>query len=192
MPARAGLDRDQVVRAAAELLDDRPDHALTLSELASKLGVRTPSLYNHVEGLEDLYQGIALYSTRELGAYIGRAAIGRSGEHAIMAIADAYRAFATERPGLYLTSQRAPGPAEQVRAGVSDEILDVLRRVLEPFNLAADEQIHAMRALRSLIHGFVSLELVGGFGIPIDVDQSFHYLVSMYAAGLRQSREETA
>lgn len=187
MPARVGLDREQVVRAAAELLDERPDHAMTLADLASRLGVRTPSLYNHINGLEDLHQGIALYSTRELAARIGRAAIGISGEDAIMAIADAYRAFATERPGLYLRSQRAPGPSEAARADLSDEILDVLRRVLEPFNLVQAEQIHAMRALRSLIHGFVSLELVGGFGIPIDVDQSFHYLVSMYAAGLRQS-----
>ncbi len=162
---------------------------LTLSELATKLGVRTPSLYNHVEGLEDLYQAVALYSTRELGACIGRAAIGRAGEDAIFAIADAYRGFAIEKPNLYLTSQRAPGPAEPSRAAVSDEILDVLRRVLAPFALPEDAQIHAMRALRSLIHGFVSLELVGGFGIPIDVDQSFHFLVAMYAAGLRRDGE---
>ncbi len=185
MPARAGLDRESVIRAGADLLDGKSGHTLTLSELATKLGVRTPSLYNHVDGLDDLYQGIALYSTRELGTRIGRAAIGRAGDDAIFAIADAYRDFAKQRPNLYLASQRAPGPSETTRAAVSDEILDVLRRVLEPFKLSEDAQIHAMRALRSLIHGFVSLELVGGFGIPIDVDQSFHYLVGMYAAGLR-------
>ncbi len=185
MPARAGLDRELVVRAAADLLDDSFGRVLTLSDLASKLGVRAPSLYNHVDGLDDLYQAISLYSTRELGTCIGRAAIGRSGEDAVFAIADAYRRFAKERPNLYLTSQRAPSPMEETRAEVSDEILDVLRRVLAPFELTDDEQIHAMRALRSLIHGFVSLELVGGFGIPIDVDNSFNYLVAMYATGLR-------
>ena len=186
MPARAGLDRESVVQAGADLLDEKSGLTLTLSELATKLGVRAPSLYNHVDGLDDLFQGIALYGTRELGARIGRAAIGRAGDDAIFAIADAYREFAKQRPNLYLASQRAPGPSEPTRAAVSDEILDVLRRVLEPYGLSNEAQIHAMRALRSLIHGFVSLELVGGFGIPIDVDQSFHYLVGMYAAGLRQ------
>jgi AcrR family transcriptional regulator len=188
MPARAGLDRDSVVRAAADLLDERPGGELTLSELASRLGVRTPSLYNHVAGIDDLQRAVALYGTREMGRRIGRAAIGKSGDAAIVAIGEAYRAFAKERPGLYLAAQRAPAPGEDDRAEASDEVLDVLRLVLEPFELTPEMQIHAMRSLRSLVHGFVSLELIGGFGIPVDVDVSFQYLLRIMIAGFeRQS-----
>ncbi len=188
MPARAGLDRDAVVRAAAEILDEKGKADVTLAELASRLGVRTPSLYNHVAGLEDLMRAIRLYGVRELGHRIGRAAIGKAGPDAIVAIGHAYRSFAKERPGLYLASVGAPSQDEGDRITASGEIIDILRLVLEPFGQDSVRQIHAIRALRSLVHGFVSLELSGGFGLPVDVDQSFDHLLDMVIAGLHQGR----
>ncbi len=185
MPARAGLDRGAVVRAAAEILDEKGKPDITLAELAARLGVRTPSLYNHVAGLEDLMRAIGLYGVQELGQRIGRAAIGKAGPDAIVSICHAYRAFAHERPGLYLTSVGAPTDDEPDRVAASDEIIGILRLVLEPFGQDAKQQIHSIRVIRSLVHGFVSLELSGGFGLPIDVDQSFDYLLEMLTAGLQ-------
>lgn len=184
MPTRAGLDREAVVRAAADLLDEKAKPEITLAELASRLGVRTPSLYNHIGGLDDLHYAIALFATQELGARIAHAAIGKSGADALIAIGIAYREFAKSHPGLYLAALRAPGQHEADRAAVSDQILDVLRLVLEPFGLPPDEEINAMRAVRSLMHGFVSLELIGGFGLPVNVDQSFDYLLHLIVAGM--------
>lgn len=37
-----------------------------------------------------------------------------------------------------------------------------------------------MRALRSLMHGFVSLEAVHGFGLPQDVDKSIHFMLEAF------------
>ncbi len=184
MPARAGLDRDSVVHAAAELIDEKGQPDVTLAELAARLGVRAPSLYNHIDGQEDLQRALALYGTRELGRRIGRAAIGKSGSTALVAIGAAYRQFAKDRPGLYQATLQAPAADEPDRTSASDEILDVLRLVLEPLGLPAELQIHAMRSVRSLMHGFVSLELTGGFGLPIDINESFDYLLSMMVAGL--------
>ncbi len=184
------MDRETVVRAAADLLDQNAGQEITLTGLAAKLGVRAPSLYNHIAGLDDLYDEIALFGTRELGRRIGRAAIGKSGGQAIMAIAGAYRAFAKERPGLYLATLRAPSASEAARTVASDEILAILRLVLQSFVMAPETEIHAMRALRSLMHGFVSLELIGGFGIPVDVDESFDYLLTLIDVALRQHTGE--
>ncbi|HEX7103776.1 MAG TPA: TetR-like C-terminal domain-containing protein [Nitrolancea sp.] len=184
MPKR-NLSRDSVVRAGADLLDECSGSELKLADLAARLGVRVPSLYNHVDGADDLRAGLALYGAEELGRRLGRAAIGRSGEDALWALADAYRTFAKERPGLYLVTLRAPAPGEAERIAASDEIIAVLTRVLEPFGFAHDRAIHAIRGLRSLLHGFVSLELAGGFGMPLDVDESFRQLISSFIAGLR-------
>ncbi len=60
----------------------------------------------------------------------------------------------------------------------------VLRAVLESYGLRGDEATHAIRGLRSLLHGFVSLEAAGGFGLPLDLDESFTRLVRVFAAGL--------
>jgi AcrR family transcriptional regulator len=182
MPPRRRLNRQVVVQAAADLMDADPARELTLADLARHLGVRTPSLYNHVSSLDELRQGTAVYGVQELGDRLGNAAIGRSGSPALVAMAWAYRDFATSRPGLHLATQRAPQPGQTELAEAAEAVLDILRRVLEPLGLSEKEQVHAIRALRAMVHGFVSLEQAGGFGMPVDLDESFQYLVDMYIA----------
>jgi len=181
---RRGLDRAAVIRAAAAMLDEAPGSDMTLTSLALALGVRTPSLYNHIDGQEGLRRGLALLGVQELGEQLGRAAIGKAGADALYAVADAYRAFALRRPGLYLSTIRAPDADDVELLAASDDVLEVLRLALDPFGLTDDEQIHAIRGLRSIAHGFVSIELGGGFGLPIDLDTSYQRLVGAFVDGL--------
>ncbi len=181
----ASLDQAAVVAAAARLADAEGWDGVTLAALAAHLGIRTPSLYNHVPGQEGLRRELALLGARELAARLGRAAIGKAGDEAILALAHAYRAFARERPGLYAAAQRAPAPDDRALAAASAEILAVLRAVLEPYGLRDEaDLLHTVRAWRSLLHGFVSLEAAGGFGLPLDLDESFARLVRLFIAGL--------
>jgi AcrR family transcriptional regulator len=190
---RPGLDEAAVVRAAAALVDAEGPDALSLARLAEALGVRTPSLYNHVAGLEGVRRGLALLGARELRDRLARAAIGKSGEEAIFAIAEAYRRFAKEHPGLYAASLRAPGPDEAALAETDDDILAIIRAVLAPYELRGEEEVHAMRAFRSLAHGFVSLEVAGGFGMPVAVDESYRALVQLLLVALqRRARRVTS
>lgn len=189
MALRAGLDRATVVRAAAELADEEGLDALTLGSLARRLGVRTPSLYNHVAGLPGLRRDLALLGIRELGRRLGRAAIGTSGDAAISALAMAYRDFARERPGLYTAALHAPDPADRELGTAAQEVVEIILAVLAPYGLHDDAAIHAVRALRSLAHGFVSLEAAGGFGIPLDLDESFQRLIGMYTDALHYRRD---
>lgn len=185
MSVRPGLDRAIVVRTAAEILDASDGRDVTLSQVASRLGVRTPSLYNHIGGLDDLRHALALQGVTELGDRLARAGIGKAGGDAVRAMGHAYRAFARERPGLYRSTQRAPDPDDKDLTAASDAVIDVLRIALEPYGLSPREQIHAIRGLRSVVHGFVSLELMGGFGLPEDVDESFQRLLDTFIAGLQ-------
>lgn len=184
---RPGLDEEAVLRAATALVDAEGLEALSLARLAEALGVRAPSLYNHVSGLEGVRRGLALRGLRELTARAAQAAIGKNGEAGLVAVADAYRTFAKEHPGLYAAGLlRAPGPEETELAAASEEMLDILRAVLAPYGLQGEKLIHALRAFRSLAHGFVSLELAGGFGIPVDLDASYHFLVRLLVASLQR------
>ncbi len=38
--------------------------------------------------------------------------------------------------------------------------------------------------MRSAVHGFVSLEIGGGFGLPLDLDHSFGLLVDSLVAAI--------
>jgi AcrR family transcriptional regulator len=186
------LDKPTVVAAAAALVDREGVAALSLKRLADDLGVQTPSLYNHIDGLPGLERELALLSVRRLGDTLADAVIGKAGASAVVALLDAYRAFVTANPGLagYTVRPAAlDAPDDTERAQAEARILHVAMAVVASFGVTGDDAIHAVRALRSVAHGFATLEAAGGFGIPLDLDESFRRLTVMVAAGLAQPSE---
>jgi len=186
MSHRAGLDQASVVEAAVKLIDEEGIEQLSLGRLAERLGVRTPSLYNHVAGLPGLKHDLTLYCLHDLLDLILRSTVGKSRAEAIFALADAYRAYAREAPGRYALTVQAPDPGDQEVQALAQQLVDVVRAVLAPYRLSEEEAIHAIRGLRSIVHGFISLEVAGGFAMPVDLDASFHWLINLFISGLSQ------
>ena len=186
MSRRAGLDKATIVEAAAKLVDEEGIEQLSLGRLAESLGVRTPSLYNHVAGLPGLKHDLALYCLRDVLNHLLRATIGKSRAEAIFAFANAYRAYAWETPGRYALTLQVPDPGDRELQAVAQQIIEVALVILEPYKLSEEEAIHAIRGLRSIVHGFISLEGAGGFAMPVDLDASFHWLINLFIAGLDQ------
>lgn len=183
---RAGLSRDAVLAAAATLADEHGIEAVTLAKLADSLGIRTPSLYNHIASLDDLRRGLALVAVRDLTARLSERTGDGAGSDRLLSLANAYRTYAKDHPGLYAAFSRGASPDD-------DPQLSAASRALVEFVVRAlpgtwdDERasIHAVRSLRSLLHGFVALETTGGFGLPVDIDASFAVAVEIFANGLR-------
>jgi AcrR family transcriptional regulator len=186
MSHRVGLDRASVVEAAVKLIDEEGIEQLSLGRLAERLGVRTPSLYNHVAGLPGLKHDLTLYCLHDLLDLILRSTVGKSRAEAIFALADAYRAYAREAPGRYALTVQAPDPGDQEVQALAQQLVDVVRAVLAPYRLSEEVAIHAIRGLRSIVHGFISLEVAGGFAMPVDLDASFHWLINLFITGLSQ------
>jgi AcrR family transcriptional regulator len=182
--ARRGLDRDRVVDAAAAIADADGLSAVTLARVAAQLGVRSPSLYAHVDGMDGLRRGVALRGLRELGEVLRGAAVGRAGPDAVVAIADAYREYALKHPGSYAATQMPPGAADPELQRAAGDIVDVVLGALRAWGLSGEDAVHAARALRAAVHGFVTLEGQGGFGLPVSLDASFARLVALVTAGL--------
>jgi AcrR family transcriptional regulator len=173
---RAGLTPTVIARAAAAVVDREGPASLTLARIADALGVRPPSLYNHVDGLDGLERLVALEGLEQLVDVCRGALVGRSGSAGLRAVGHAYRDFARAHPGVYPLAQVArPGDTEyQSRA---QRLLDDLLVLLSGFGVPDDELIHAARAVRSTLHGFAMLEVQQGFGLDVDVDESFEWLL---------------
>lgn len=174
---RAGLTETRVLEDAERLADEVGLSQLTLAALAARLGVRQPSLYKHIDGMDGLQRGLAIRAKNELADILARSAIGRERGDAITAIAHAYRAWAREHPGRYAAAQHAPAADDTDDIAASQAVLDVVTAVLAGYQLREDDAIDATRALRSTLHGFVTLELAGDFALPVDVDRSFERLI---------------
>jgi AcrR family transcriptional regulator len=184
---RAGLTLAIVVATAAKLADSSGLEQVSLAAVATELGVRTPSLYNHVDGLPGLRRGLAIFGIRELGRRLGQAAIGKAGDDAIAAIAIAFRTFVNEHPGVYEATLKAPDLDDPVIQAEAAQVYDILFRVMQPYQLGDEGTVHAVRGLRSLAHGFATLEAAMGFGMAVPVDESYRIMVNTFLQGLRSN-----
>jgi AcrR family transcriptional regulator len=174
---RAGLNTDRVVAEAAVMADEVGLNRVTLAALAARLGVRQPSLYKHVDSLDSLQQGIAVRAKEELADVLGRAAMGRARDDALVAMAHAYRTWAQAHPGRYEATQRPPAPGNAEDEAAAARAVQVVAAVMDGYGLDGDDAIDAIRAFRAALHGFVSLEAGGGFALRTDIDRSFDRLI---------------
>jgi AcrR family transcriptional regulator len=190
MPNRTRLDKAAVLQAAVELVNEEGAAGLSLSRLANRLGIQTPSLYNHISSLAGLQRELAQINARAMGERLMDAAIGKTGRQALLAMAEGYRAYIKEFPGLYLISLRASGNQdsvdEELRAAEERAVRTGLA-VIGSFGINGDDALHALRGFRSLVHGFATLEVSGGFGLPLDCDESFRRLITYFINGLEMT-----
>ncbi|WP_067574980.1 TetR/AcrR family transcriptional regulator [Nocardia acidivorans] len=175
---RIGLSTETIVSEAIRLADEVGFHRVTLTELAKRFGVAQPSLYKHLNGLDELQRLLALRMFHELASTLRKAATGKSGSDALRAAAHAYRAMAMSHPGCYEAILRAPEPNDGDAATAVQEVLTVFYEIFLGYDIQGDEAIDAARYLRSTLHGFVSLELAQGFAIPRPLDISFERLTT--------------
>jgi AcrR family transcriptional regulator len=176
---RAGLDAGAVVSAAAELADADGLDAVSMTALAARLGIRTPSLYAHIDGAADLRRRLGARGARELAAATAAATSGRARGAALRALADTYRDYARSHPGTYVAMQRAPDEDSGEDAAAARELIEVILAALSGYGLVDVAQVHGVRLVRAALHGFVSLEQLDGFRIPISLDQTYELLVAM-------------
>ena len=183
---RAGLDAAAFTRAGADLADELGFDRLGMGAVAERLGVRPPSLYKHVGSLGDLNHRIAVLAATELGDTLRDAVQGLSGPDALRAAAQAFRGYVREHPGRYAATLGArPTAAGDDYARSTDRVLRSLAAVLRAYGIRPADEVHALRMLRSALHGFATLEAGGGFQLGTDVDASFTWLVEFVDRGLR-------
>jgi AcrR family transcriptional regulator len=160
--ARVGLTTERLVRAGAELADEVGFDQVTVSALARRFDVKVASLYSHVENSQDLKTKICLLALEELADRVAAALAGRAGKDALTAFADVYRDYAREHPGRYAAAQLRLD-ARTAAASAGGRHAQMTRAILLGYDLTEPDQTHAVRLLGSVFHGYVSLEMGGGF-----------------------------
>ncbi|WEH43327.1 TetR/AcrR family transcriptional regulator [Streptomyces sp. NBC_01218] len=160
--ARAGLTTERLVHAGADLADSVGFDEVTLSALARQFDVKVASLYSHLRNSQELRVRIALLALEEMADRVAAALAGRAGRDALTAFADVYRDYAREHPGRYAAAQLRLDP-ETAAASAGPRHARMTRAILRGYDLAEPDQTHAVRLLGSVFHGYVTLEMAGGF-----------------------------
>lgn len=178
------LDRKTLAFVAADIADRDGLLKLTLSNVARAVGRHVSSLYGHVDGLDALRREVALLTLDELGTALWEAALGRSGETALRALAAVQRRYILEHPGrseALLTYQRND----------DQEMVQLGRRMAEPFyatlrsfGLDDDAVVQAHRTISALLHGLAVKETAGLYGKAAAADETFEQAIGLFVDAL--------
>jgi AcrR family transcriptional regulator len=186
MPRKNGISRDKILAAALELVDKNGIDALTIQNLARHLGIKAPSLYNHIQGLDDLKRRASTLVNLQIIEVIDRATKGKSGKDAVRSLAEAYRHFALRYPGRYVLSVVFPSKKSKDWSTTFFALRDIFGKVIRGERSLQDDKVFsAARMLRSLLHGFIDLEFRGGWSQVVDVDTSFAMGIEVFCNGLK-------
>jgi AcrR family transcriptional regulator len=183
---RAGLTPATVTEAAAALADELGFAQLSMGLLAERLGVKTPSLYKHVTNQADLVHRIAVQAANELADTIRDATQGRAGSDALTAGAQAMRAYVKHHPGRYAAGNaaRPTGPDDPLIAAL-DRVLASWAAMVRGYGIDPGQKIHVLRMVRTMLHGFATLEVASGFQIDVGVEDSFTWMIDFIDHGLQ-------
>jgi len=180
----AKVDKQTIVQVAANLADKNGLNNVTLNELAQMLNIRSPSLYNHIQGLGDLHMSLMLYGWEQLGDIIAISAVGKSGDDAVRAMCYSYRDYATTRPGVFEAMMWYNQHSSQDATLATEELAKLISLVLTAYNLKEDEKIHASRMFRGFLQGFCSIANNNGFADPVSIHKSFDFAIEILIKGL--------
>jgi AcrR family transcriptional regulator len=175
-PSGESLGRDDVVRAAADLVDREGWPALTLARLARELGRHATSMYAHVRGIDDLRTSVALLAAGELADRIWSAALGKVGADALAAIAREYRTYAVDHPGRTAALSTVDRDAAEAAAPMA-RLHEPLAATFRSFGLNDAQAASAHQIFGATINGLVA---TGGAG---ELDRAVALFVVAMATG---------
>jgi len=177
-----GLDREQVVDAAVDVLVEQGRFP-GLADVAGRLGIRTQSLYAHVDGVDGLRRQLALRGLAALTHRLTDAAMGRAGADAVEAIVLAWVTFAAEQPGLYAASLRPPGDDPELNAAIAAATRP-LNLVFRSYGLDDATAAHWYRLIFATVHGLSVLRADGLLTVLGDPDDTVRHAIAVFTRQL--------
>ncbi|GAA1747555.1 TetR/AcrR family transcriptional regulator [Agromyces humatus] len=185
MPTPDRTSLDEIVAAGRALLESEGLAGLTMQAVATRVGVRAPSLYKRVRNRAELVARVAEAAARELGERLDAAAASAAdARERLMVLARTFRGFAHERPaafGLLFTPGRDLPIDLDALQQASASMLEVAAELSGP-----EHALDSARTLTAWANGFVSMELAGAFRLGGDVERAFEYGVHRLADALAE------
>ena len=184
-PTPARTSRDAITAAARAILEADGIDAVSMQAVAGRVGVRAPSLYKHVADRNALIRAVTDAVTDDLSTALRPPRRPRDPGDELRLIARRFRTFVRANPSGYtlLFARLAPGllPDDSVLAALGAPVVAATAR------LVGEE--HALDAGRTFVawaHGFVSLELAGGFRMGGDIDAAYANGIELILAGISE------
>ena len=181
------ISKSEVIATASKIADENGLHNVSLKIVAERLKIKTPSLYNHIENLDDLLREVAHQGMRTMNERMEKIAIGKSGKTAIKAVSIEYLNFRIEHPGVYETIQWATWNGSETTMQIFGNYLSLLKTLILSCG-TEDEQVEdILNILTGVIHGYTTLQLRYAFDNPEEVQTNLAKALDVVLLGVSQT-----
>lgn len=180
------VTRAAVIETASDIADKEGLNKVSLKAVAEKLDIRTPSLYNHINSLDDLLREVAHQGMRVMNDRMIKAAIGTFGDNAIKAVSIEYLNYMIEHPGIYETIQWATWHGTEETGEIFNSYLSLLTTLIRSYNFKSDYTNEILKLLTGVLHGYTSLQLRYAFTAPDLVRKELEDTIDTVLLGIHQ------
>lgn len=161
---KRNITREKIFQAAIQVIEERGLDSVTFPLIAEKLQIKTPSMYNHFKNIAVLKGGLSFYLYEKLNQQVHARIQGKSGKPAIKMFTMTIFEFAFAYPNTYpLLSDIIEITDKHTDSRGAEAYSETLRELLRAFTSDPDELLFFHRAIRSYVHGYISLNLKGFF-----------------------------
>lgn len=155
---RKGMEDAVILREAVSLIAEEGLERFSLRGLARRLNIQSASLYNHFASLDELLEQVAQMVIAEMNRNLDQAIQRKEREDAVRALFYAYRKYVHRNPEIYRVVLSLPHIADEKVQEAASQVTEPVRRALEGYHFPEERLMHCQRYLRSLMHGFSTLE----------------------------------
>lgn len=183
------LTKTDVIQAAADIADEHGLNNLSLKNVAEKLNIRTPSLYNHITSLDNLLREVAHSGMRAMNERMFHAAAGISADAAVKAVSVEYFHYMVEHPGVYETIQWVAWHGNDETAELFSRYQALLKKLVLSCHLGAQNAEEITEMIMGMLHGYTTLKLGEALQAPGQADAGLLRAMETLLAGIHQAYE---
>ncbi len=190
--AKKNLNSEIILKAAIEAVEEKGYAEFSLRDIAARLDCKPSSLYNHIKGFDDIKAMMAIYVADKLHTALSNAVEGKERDEAFLCGVRTYREFALENHELYKVFISIPSINDERVDKAGFDSFHPLWTVIEGYSLQKEDALHFVRALRSVMHGFIELT-ANGFMQKGSVtrDESYDVIIRSYLEILKKKGMKT-
>ncbi len=186
---RAGLTRDIVISKAAMLANDIGLQNVSMKTLADYLGIKTPSLYNHIRNLDELKEELMLYGWKRVSDMVVKYEDWDDGYAGIKEYCREFYRYAKENPGVFEAMLWYNRYGNDRQQEVTKDLYDGFFKLTKKIGISDYYANHFLRTIRAFLEGYLLLLNHGAFGNPISVDESFELSLDVLLEGITKWKE---
>lgn len=187
MPTPDKTSRSAIVAAGRELVEREGVAGLTMQAVADRVGVRAPSLYKRVRDRDELLALVVAANVDDLTERMSRQN-QTDPRKRVIALADALRTFAHQRPIGYTLVFGAHGAPRPELAAAQRSVTPLLDAVAEL--VGHEHALDAARLMTAWATGFLTMELGDRLQMGGSLDDAWQWGLERIVAALETSATE--